>query len=270
MSKIFLPLVLLGLATINGGDGRTVPNTVDNVQRLHHLTPGELAEELSGQFEGDIILNDAQEVALRKRTGVRMPQFIWPNGIVHYEIVERDFDAAQLVAIDDAIKDIERISCVRFVLRAPGSTVQDYVRITGSDSGCFSYVGRRTGEQQLNLEPASPGSGCFRHGTILHELIHALGFYHMHSASDRDQYVAVQWQNVREGAEANFQNYGTDFITDFGVEYDYGSIMHYSATAFSKNGERTISPKVAAVSIGQRFWMSENDIWRIWKMYGCS
>jgi hypothetical protein len=29
-----------------------------------------------------------------------------------------------------------------------------------------------------------------------------------------------------------------------GVDYDYRSIMHYSAGAFSKNGQPTIEPKV--------------------------
>ncbi|EAT33222.1 AAEL014515-PA [Aedes aegypti] len=265
MLKLTIALVALFAVTAHC---RIIPNTPDNVRWLEHLKPDELAEELSGQFEGDILLDELQQTELRKRTGVVMPQSLWPSGVVNYEIVEADFDTAQLIAIDDAIKDIERISCVRFV-PLTASTV-DYVRITGSDSGCFSYVGRRSGAQQLNLEPASPGTGCFRHGTILHELIHTLGFYHMHSASDRDQFVTIQWQNVREGAEANFQHYGTDKITDFGMGYDYGSIMHYSATAFSKNGQRTISPKVSSASIGQRFWMSENDIWRIWKMYGCS
>ncbi|GFG36495.1 hypothetical protein Cfor_04647, partial [Coptotermes formosanus] len=74
----------------------------------------------------------------------------------------------------------------------------DYVYITGENSGCWSYVGRQGGRQQLNLEPSAPGVGCFRLGTIEHELLHALGFYHQQSATERDDYVTIRWENIQE------------------------------------------------------------------------
>lgn len=33
-------------------------------------------------------------------------------------------------------------------------------------------------------------------------------------------------------------------IDSQGIGYDYRSVMHYSANAFSKNGQATIDPKV--------------------------
>jgi hypothetical protein len=47
------------------------------------------------------------------------------------------------------------------------------------------------------------------------------------------------------GTENNFNKYDASTITSFGVEYDYNSVMHYSAYAFSANGEITIEPKVS-------------------------
>lgn len=44
------------------------------------------------------------------------------------------------------------------------------------------------------------------------------------------------------GAEHNFAKYTVDTVTDFGVPYDYGSVMHYPSKAFSKNGNETIIP----------------------------
>lgn len=41
--------------------------------------------------------------------------------------------------------------------------------------------------------------GCMDRGIIQHELLHALGFYHEHTRSDRDQYVRINWENVPEG-----------------------------------------------------------------------
>ncbi|EDS37684.1 zinc metalloproteinase dpy-31 [Culex quinquefasciatus] len=241
--------------------GAAILKTVGNGADSAH----DLAEELSGQFEGDIVLNDVQQNEFRKRTGVILPQLLWPNGIVHYEIFADNFTSHQIMTIEGAMLDIQRVSCVRFVPRT--ATTTDYVRITGAPSGCFSYVGRQGGPQQLNLQP---GTNCFQYGTILHELIHALGFYHMQSASDRDQYVTIRWENVQQGMQTNFQSYGVEYISDFGMGYDYGSLMHYSATAFSANGAQTIVPREAGATIGQRVWMSEPDIWRIWAMYKCA
>lgn len=44
------------------------------------------------------------------------------------------------------------------------------------------------------------------------------------------------------GTENNFAKYNNDTVTDFGVAYDYGSVMHYPEKAFSKNGNKTIVP----------------------------
>ena len=47
------------------------------------------------------------------------------------------------------------------------------------------------------------------------------------------------------GTENNFEKASALTTSAFGVGYDYGSVMHYSANAFSKNGQPTIVPKVS-------------------------
>jgi hypothetical protein len=82
----------------------------------------------------------------------------------------------------------------------------------------------QTGGQELNLNPPK----CVRKGVAMHEFLHALGFYHAQSASNRDDYVKVFWDNIQEGHENNFYKYNESVVTSYGSDYDYQSIMHYS------------------------------------------
>lgn len=54
-------------------------------------------------------------------------------------------------------------------------------------------------------------------------------------------------------------------------EYDYGSVMHYSQGAFSKNGRATIAPKnfFGGIIMGQRIGFSPTDLRKINKLYNC-
>lgn len=98
-------------------------------------------------------------------------------------------------------------------------------RYQGENSGCWSYVGRISGLQYLNLQSFDREVGCFRLYTIVHEFLHALGFFHMQSATERDEYVRIVWDKIQSGTEGNFDAYGSDYITNYKVEYDYGSVM---------------------------------------------
>lgn len=80
-------------------------------------------------------------------------------------------------------------SCVRFRPYKKGD--DDYVYIRGDAPGCWSYVGRRGGGQVVNLM-----GRCVQHGVAIHELLHALGFHHQQSSTNRDDFIKIHWENI--------------------------------------------------------------------------
>lgn len=148
-------------------------------------------------------------------------------------------DALQMNMIEEAINQYHDRTCIKF---KPWSGEKDYITITSENTGCWSSVGRVGGEQQVNLQIP----GCVtKSGTVVHELMHALGFLHEQNRSERDKFVSINWANVKPGTENNFDKASERTTTAFNVPYDYGSVMHYSRNAFSTNGQATIIPKVS-------------------------
>lgn len=57
-------------------------------------------------------------------------------------------------------------------------------------------VGRTyTGAQELSLKKGS----CTYKGTVVHELMHAIGFHHEQNRPDRDQHIRVDFSNIDPG-----------------------------------------------------------------------
>ncbi|KAL4706855.1 hypothetical protein ACJJTC_010089 [Scirpophaga incertulas] len=232
--------------------------------------------EQSGKFEGDLILNDKQRIAILEdvavntdvlfRNGLRDITKRWPYGEVIYFIKKEHFNNHQIHAIENAMASLAMLSCLRFRPYRVGD--YDTVVIQGNKEGCFSQVGYQGGIQVLNLSGRHPvGQGCFRHGTVLHELLHTLGFYHMQSSADRDDNVKIIWENVNQQHWHNFRKYNVSAVSDFDVGYDYSSVMHYNRRAFSINGKSTIVPKQCGAQIGQRIRLSVKDIEKLNLMY---
>lgn len=105
--------------------------------------------------------------------------------------------------------------------------------------------------------------------SLIFPVLTAVGFYHMQSATERDEYVRIEFDKIQAGTENNFFTYGFDVITNYEVEYDYGSVMHYSKTAFSRDGSDTIIAlkDLRGETMGQRLRMSANDIARLNSAY---
>ncbi|KAI8042137.1 seminal metalloprotease 1 [Drosophila gunungcola] len=218
-------------------------------------------ELTAGYFQGDMDVDFT-------RNGQLSETRRWPNATVPYRISE-EFDAPFVEYIRLGMQFIEYSSCIRFVPAAEDE--ENYLIVIRSTSGCSSHVGYKPGERTVKLKPVALDTGCFKLGTIQHELLHTLGFHHQQCSPNRDEFVKVVNENIAEGKEKNFIKYEEDVVGDFDQPYDYGSILHYSSSAFSINGEDTIvalKPE-GQEKMGQRLKMSDIDVNRLNTMYKC-
>ena len=189
-------------------------------------------------FEGD--LDIPQElieeyygnVTRAKRAAVRDNNRLWPSGRVYYRYAS-DVSIADRNVIYSAIRDYETLTCLRFYYR---TNQRDYVEFTTIGVGCCSdWIGRKGGKQVITLGP-----GCVTKGLSLHEIGHAIGFWHEHTRPDRDSFVRINTSNIESGVEYNFEKRTYSEVDSHGYAYDYDSVMHYWRTEFSGNGLPTI------------------------------
>ena len=84
--------------------------------------------------------------------------------------------------------------------------------------------------------------------SIQHEFLHAVGVYHTHTRSDRDEYITIHWDNIPSIAFKNFCKESNSL--NFNTKYEPRSIMHYHWNAAALDSfEPTISLKVRLPSL---------------------
>eukprot|EP00237_Pycnococcus_provasolii_P011184 CAMPEP_0198710360 /NCGR_PEP_ID=MMETSP1471-20131121/2666_1 /TAXON_ID=41880 /ORGANISM="Pycnococcus provasolii, Strain RCC733" /LENGTH=340 /DNA_ID=CAMNT_0044469989 /DNA_START=525 /DNA_END=1548 /DNA_ORIENTATION=- len=209
------------------------------------------------------------------------PDYVRPSGKSGTYTIPYSFQSTypySKTKIRDALAALSAATdyAVTFVLR---TNEVPYIRVVDG-GGCWSYIGMTYGTyQKLSLS-----DGCDWEGIIQHEFMHAIGFWHEQSRPDRDAHVFIHPQNIISGYENQFET--ASMINSMGSSYDIASIMHYGATAFSKNGGPTITRRVAGCSpakIGKTSYSSipslckydqdsvltASDAIQIEYMYGC-
>lgn len=278
--------MLLLLFTLIVGYASSAPTGAVGVEKKDTKT-----EDL---FEGDLKISESMirkyynVTEYEQRTGEKFhfrvrderaaasdSSILWSNGIVYYTY-DSSIPTSFGNTIRSAMDDYERKTCLRFVQKT--SATVSYINFTQTGSGCYSNsIGMKGGMQIINLQ----NPGCTSFGIIQHEIGHAIGFWHEQSRPDRDSYVNILTGNIQTGKSSQFMKRTSTQVDSLGVVYDYGSVMHYSTTAFSKpscSGSSCTAIQVnnpteysnqGSPTIGQRVGLSPKDAQQVNLLYSC-
>ncbi|XP_042240578.1 hatching enzyme 1.2-like isoform X2 [Homarus americanus] len=244
------------------------PREVQKLLRQDHQDP----EVTAGFFQGDMA-GLTTEFMLSTRVGLNwkvFPNRRWTNATVPF-VISRHYLPAEREMIERAIATLNFMTCIKFI--PWDGEAEDYLIIwpVEEPAGCWSYVGKRGGQQVVSLQPPDSRSNrCFISlGKPIHELLHALGIFHEQARADRDNHVTIITRNIIPDYYHNFGKQGEENTT-FPFDYDYDSVMHYGKNFFSYSKNLpTIVPKVENATIGQRIMLSKLDCIKLNDLYGC-
>lgn len=198
------------------------------------------------------------------RNAIRDPRRKWTNAIIPYSI-STYFTQNEKYLIAKAMKNFHDKTCIRFKPKTSQDT--DYVFIKKS-AGCWSdSIGKRVGGQVVSLG----GRTCMHTGVIMHELMHAAGFWHEMNRADRDSNIKINWKNILPQFQSQFVKKSLKEIDHLGTEYDTCSIMHYPASAGANGKGPTfeVIKKGKCDQIGPYNGFSNTDIKKLNTLYQC-
>jgi hypothetical protein len=210
-------------------------------------------------LNGDIIVGSIGQKLLSYR--ITNTDYRWPNASLPVIIDASIYMNGKGDELHEAIRFFNEKTKLCIV---PRTTERDYIRVSFSTDRSFagsSAVGKQGGEQVLLLTPTADTA------TVLHEMMHAAGFYHEQGREDRDKFIHIFLDNVDPENRFNFQTEGG---TTHGG-YDFCSIMHYDTKAFAKNPTLAtiicINPENCPTCIGRSKELTGQDLLGIDQFY---
>ena len=247
-----------------------------------------------GQLGSDLLdYRDILEDKVRKKRALveKNRIFRWKDGRVFYKIYQdqtSQSDNFQLEFIENTIRaamlEISRKTCIRFTQDNSGHDDDGCSLVIMKGNECHtSNAGRKIkiiqSKTQCDFTRMSLAPSECKKGTVMHELLHAIGFHHEHQRPDRDGYVRIKETKQDEARSSNvMRKTKEDKVDTLGTKYDYRSIMHYPKL-FDVLDKKWLGMSSRVNEEKERLYdldrnqsreeLSEIDIFAINKYYGC-
>ncbi len=113
-------------------------------------------------------------------------------------------------------------SAVTGLVFIEGTGSGNYISVESAD-GNSSWVGMIGGSQYMKIY-----NWNYKY-IIAHEIGHAMSVLHEQSRSDRDTYITVNYANIQDDREYNYDSNSSSTACG---SYDYDSVMHYGRCSF--------------------------------------
>ncbi len=161
---------------------------------------------------------------------------IWEDGVIPYKVSD-NMPQPFKDLIARAVNHINTHTnlCMRVWTRSQSNYIE-FIPVKNKPYSGSSPLGKTGGRQAVELDifdTTFNTIASFR--TVVHESMHAAGFIHEQSRSDRDDFVEILPDNIDNDMGYNFDK---DAFSRNLTAYDFQSIMHYNRRSFGKRDTR--------------------------------
>ncbi len=183
-------------------------------------------------------------------------QDLWPNGQIPYVIDPSIKDPSGII---QAINEYNDETTTQWIPRTnqTGYVDFEYSDLPGLDA---AQVGCQLGVEQY----ASLNNPDLTY-VVLHEMGHALGFWHEQEMLDASSYIIINYQNLLPAAASLWAPMPAGTVRDVGP-FDYSSIMLYNGYVGSANG-LPVATELNGTPLPQNTALSADDIATIDTLY---
>lgn len=182
---------------------------------------------------------------------------LWPNNTITYTYQSNFSNRSTFEA---AVHHWELFTTINFI---EATNPADTDLIVVPSSGCNAAVGYRDSPAHSNSVSLSSSCGI---GEVIHELGHVAGLYHEQNRNDRDDHVTVNFENIQEGFQNQYEkNEDSGFNSLEFTPFDFESVMLYGSDTFSSGGSTMVKKDGSTIQRSQI--LSKYDVVGIESLY---
>lgn len=216
----------------------------------------------SKEFIEEICANSNSRSAVAANTSL-----YWPGKVINYMILDSSFTKDERNRIIEALNEISNATHLTFSYNGTPANIERIMFIRSEGNTSSSPIGRQsTPPNYIRL-----ANNYFSKGTVIHETLHSLGFFHEQSRTDRDNYITIIEENINPAKQHNFDTFIESNYSGYNLgPFDFNSIMLYSSyNSFAIDiSLPTMTKKDGSTFTGQRSGLSDGDIAGLNYIYG--